>query len=66
MNEKDTNKPSPNILNEDAQVYGFVHKSEMDKLREDVFRSDKEKFLAFTKMLKLSAMLKKATVTHKP
>ncbi len=66
MNEKDTNKPSQNILNEDAPVYGFAHKSEDEKLKENIYRSDKEKLLAFTKMLRLSAMLKKATVTHKP
>jgi len=65
MEEKDTNKTSQNILNEDAPAYGFAHKSEDEKLRENIYRSDKEKLLVFTKMLRLNAMLKKAVITHK-
>jgi hypothetical protein len=36
-------KSTKNILNEQLPVYGFVHRSEMEKLKENVFRSDKEK-----------------------
>ena len=39
--------------------------SEETRLKEDVFRSDMEKFRLFTKMLRTDAMLKKANVTHK-
>lgn len=65
MDEKqNNNKPPENILNEESPRYGFVHKSEMEKLRENVFRSDKEKFLLFTQMLRRNAMLKRAVITH--
>jgi hypothetical protein len=64
MNPKKENKSTENILNEQSPVYGFVHKSEMEKLKENVFRSDKEKFLLFPQMLRHNAMLKKTTITH--
>jgi hypothetical protein len=64
MDPKKENKSTENILNEQSPVYGFVHKSEMEKLKENVFRSDKEKFLLFTQMLRRNAMLKKAVITH--
>jgi hypothetical protein len=54
-----------NILHEDASAYGFANKSELEKLREDVFRSDKEKFILFTRMLRRNATLRKAVINHK-
>jgi hypothetical protein len=63
MSQKKINKSEKNILNEESSAYGFAHKSETEKLKEDIFRSDKEKFLLFTQMLRRNAMLKKATVT---
>jgi hypothetical protein len=54
-----------NILNEHSSAYGFANKSETEKLKEDVFRSDKEKFLLFTRMLKRNATLRKAVINHK-
>jgi len=64
VSKKETHNAN-NFLNEDSSSYGFVHKSEIEKLKENVFRSDKEKFILFTKMLKRSSMLKKAIITHK-
>jgi hypothetical protein len=63
VSKKETHNTS-NFLNENVS-YGFAHKSEIEKLKENVFRSDKEKFLLFTKMLRRSLMLKKAVITHK-
>jgi hypothetical protein len=65
MSKNGANKTTQNILKEDVSSYGFAHKSEIEKLKENVFRSDKEKFLLFSKMLRRSAMLKKAVITHK-
>jgi len=52
-----------NQLNEPQGPYrGFVHKSEDEKLLEDVFRSDLEKLQLFTRMLYRNASLKKAKI----
>jgi hypothetical protein len=39
--------------------------TEMDRLRRDVYRSDMEKFLLFTKMLRANKMYARVKVTHK-
>jgi hypothetical protein len=39
--------------------------TEMDRLRRDVYRSDMEKFLLFTKMLRTNKMYARVKVTHK-
>jgi len=44
---------------------GFIEESETERLRRDVFRPDKEKFLLFTKMLRTNMMYKRAKITHK-
>lgn len=64
MKEKKTKKPT-NVLQDDASQYGFIHKSEEEKLKEDIFRPDKEKLQLFVKMLKRNASLKKAVITRK-
>ena len=46
--------------------YGFVHKSEDDKLMENIFRSDREKLHLFIMMLRRNELLKKAVIVHKP
>jgi hypothetical protein len=38
---------------------------EMERLRQNVYRSDMEKFKLFTQMLRANALFKKAKVTHK-
>ena len=43
----------------------FIEESEMERLRRNVFRTDKEKFLLFTKMLRTNMMYKRAKITHK-
>jgi len=50
---------------EDTPVqYGFVSKSEEEKLREDIFRPDMEKLQLFIRMLRRNAVLNKAIITH--
>ena len=39
--------------------------TETDRLRRDVYRSDMEKFLLFTKMLRDNKMYARVKVTHK-
>lgn len=54
-----TEKNVENILNESQAAYtGFVHKSEDEKLREDIFRSPVEKLHLFTAVLRREAVLK--------
>lgn len=43
----------------------LIPKTEEERLRDDIFRPDMEKFLLFTRMLKRNAMFKKAKITHK-
>ena len=53
-----------NMVEENSPPYGFVAKSEEEKLKEDIFRSDIEKLQLFTLMLRRNASLKKAIITH--
>lgn len=39
--------------------------SETDRLRADIFRSDKEKLQLFTKMIRNNAIYSRAKITHK-
>jgi hypothetical protein len=64
MDPNKENKSIENILYEQSPVYGFVHKSEMEKLKENVFRSDNEELMPFTRMIRRNAMFKKATIHH--
>ena len=64
--KKKNSTTAGNILNnKDSSTYGFANKPEIEKLKEDVFRSDKEKFFLFTRMLKRNATLRKAVINHK-
>ena len=62
MSKQETHK-ADNMLNEDALSYGFAHKSEIEKMKEDIYRPDKEKFQLFIKMLRRNATLNKAVIT---
>jgi hypothetical protein len=42
-----------------------IKDADMDRLRKDIYRSDKEKLTLFTKMIRRNALYKKAIVTHK-
>jgi hypothetical protein len=53
-----------NMVEEGPLEYGFVSKSEEERLKEDVFRSDMEKLRLFTRMLRRNASLKRAIITH--
>ena len=39
--------------------------NEIQRLRQDIYRSDMEKLKLFTQMLRANALFKKAKVTHK-
>ncbi len=54
-----------NTVEEPSLKYGFVSKSEDEKLREDIFRSDLEKLQLFTTMLRRNSLLNKASIKHK-
>jgi hypothetical protein len=66
-NSEDKNYHTPEInksaLNEErAEYVGFVHKSEDQKLREDIFRTPTEKFHLFTQMLRREFVLRNARI----
>lgn len=48
-----------------SQRRGFSELSETERLRRDIYRPDKEKFLLFVKMLEQKAILKSTKITHK-
>ncbi len=52
--KKDT---SPKVL---------IQETELERLKRNMYMSDKEKLQAFTRMLRNNALLKKAKITHKP
>lgn len=39
--------------------------TEVDRLKRDIYRSDMEKFLLFTQMLRANKIYSKAKITHK-
>jgi hypothetical protein len=53
-----------NKVEEKPLQYGFVSRSEDEKLKEDIFRPDMEKLQLFTHMLRMNAALNKAIITH--
>ncbi len=44
----------------------FYEKAEMDQLKATLKLSYKERFLAMTRLMKMSIMFKKAKITHQP
>ena len=54
---EDKNIEQENMVEEQSLNYGFVSKSEEEKLKEDIFRSDIEKLQLFTRMLRRNAFL---------
>jgi hypothetical protein len=43
----------------------LIKQLEEERLRNDVYRPDMEKFRLFTKMLRTNALFKRAKITHK-
>ena len=65
MEETKLQKDILNQVNEDQPEYiGFAHKSEDEKLRENIYRPPLEKLNLFTKMLRRESVLKKAKISH--
>ena len=59
------NKKAKNILNEDAAVYESREALEDARLREAINRTDTEKFRMFTRMMRITMMMKNARIIHK-
>lgn len=49
----------------DTQPRQILIETEEDRLKRHIYRSDKEKLQAFTKMLRRGIMLKNAKITHR-
>lgn len=64
INKHDTNDNLPSDAPK-VEKKLLVPKTEEERLREDIYRSDMEKFLLFSRMLKRNAMIKRAKITHK-
>jgi hypothetical protein len=64
MTNQEKNIEPSNLVQEPSPQYGFVSKSEDEKLREDVFRSDMEKLQLFTRMLRRNISLNNASIKH--
>jgi len=66
MESENSYKENFNEVNEDASKYiGFVHKSEEERLRENILRPPIEKLQLFTQMLRREVLYKKAKIIHK-
>ena len=59
---KETKEDYNELHEEQATCPGFVHISEDEKLRQNIFRSPIEKLSKFTRMLKREAMYKKPKI----
>ena len=59
------NKKAKNILNEDAAVYESREALEDARLREAINKTDTEKFRMFTRMMRITMMMKNARIIHK-
>jgi hypothetical protein len=64
-NKPDTNNNSvqPNMPSVDKKLP--IQRTDEERLRENIYRSDMEKFRLFTRMLRRNAMFKRAKITHK-
>ncbi|MGZ3759539.1 MAG: hypothetical protein ACXVAY_13740 [Mucilaginibacter sp.] len=52
-------------ISETIREASIVIESENERLRKDIYRSDMEKFLLFTKMLRTNRLYNRVKVTHK-
>ena len=56
------------VVNEDnsaMRFYGSQEEQELERLKENISRSDTEKFHSLMGMMKIGAMMKKAIIHHK-
>jgi len=58
-------KKAKHVLNEDATVYESREALEDARLREAINRTDTEKFRMFTRMMRITMMMKNARIIHK-
>ncbi|MBV4358079.1 hypothetical protein [Pinibacter aurantiacus] len=64
INNHNTNNNLPSDTSK-AEKKLLIPKTDEERLREDICRSDMEKFLLFSRMLKRNVMIKRAKITHK-
>jgi hypothetical protein len=57
MSEQQKEKEKPQLQ--------IVVESELDRLKRDIYRSDKEKYLLLMQRFRRNAMFKKAVITYK-
>ncbi|MDH7462035.1 hypothetical protein QEG73_12130 [Chitinophagaceae bacterium 26-R-25] len=64
INKHNTNN---NLLSDTSKAEKklLIPKTDEERLREDIYRSDMEKFRLFTRMLRRNEMFKRAKITHK-
>lgn len=65
MEHKPIHTEGINQVKEDKPEYGFINKSEDERLKENIFRSPMEKLSLFTQMLRREALYKKAKIIRK-
>jgi hypothetical protein len=69
MNNAYKNNDKPSAVNEDdgaMRFYASQEEQELQRLREDMGRTDTEKFRSFVNMMKMGNLMKKAIIHHKP
>ncbi len=65
MNHRPAKDSDKSILQEDPVRYESRESLEDARLRAAINRTDTEKFRLFTRMMRISLMLKKAKITHR-
>ena len=55
-----------NVMSESSETDAFYEKAEMDLLRAALNRTDKERFLVMTRLMKMNIMFRNAKITYTP
>jgi hypothetical protein len=68
MNKEYKNNDQSSVVNEDdgaMRFYASQEEQELQRLKEDMSRSDTEKFRSFVNMMKMGKLMKTAIIHHK-
>ncbi|MEP7278953.1 MAG: hypothetical protein ABI813_09945 [Bacteroidota bacterium] len=65
MKQSQQDKNQKDLFNEPSAVYNSREALDEARLREAVNRTDTEKFRLFTRMMRITLMLKNARIIHK-
>jgi len=69
FNEKNNSEAEKNIIHEDVNILHDIDamylSAEKQRIKQAILKTDTDKFLLFTRMLRINSMLQNAEVIHK-